>query len=298
MVTLGRVIMVDWSAADGPGPVRPTKDRCWLAWGDRGTRSRPEPEYFRTRGDCANRIVELASEYSYRVLIGFDFPFGYPSDAGLPAGCKLCEFFHKHLTENATGHTNRFELAGTLNLQLAQRHELATGPFWGHPARRVYANLTATKPRHPLREWRIIDLRLRDQGFSSIQSVYKLAYTGSVGSQTITGLACVGGLLRHHELKKRALLWPFETRWSLEIPRSSIIIAEIWPALVNFAAHRYDRLVHSTIKDARQVAAMRDVALDDPNTFARALKTPASLSPHEERACREREGWILGAGMP
>ena len=61
----GLVVMVDWSASSGRGPVRPTPDRCWLAWG-RG-RERPAPEYFRTRDACVTRLSALPDFYAANV---------------------------------------------------------------------------------------------------------------------------------------------------------------------------------------------------------------------------------------
>jgi hypothetical protein len=47
------------------------------------------------------------------------------------------------------------------------------------------------------------------------------------------------------------------------------------------------------IKDARQVAAVRDWALDAPDALAQSLARPLDLTVEEERIAREREGWIV-----
>ena len=66
------------------------------------------------------------------------------------------------------------------------------------------------------------------------------------------------------------------------------MIAELWPSLVDCRNQPYP------IKDQRQVAAVRDWALDAPEGLARSLARPADLTHEEERTAREREGWIAG----
>lgn len=96
-------------------------------------------------------------------------------------------------------------------------------------------------------------------------------------------------LLADPALASRARLWPFETAWDQAVDEDTIVIAEVWPSLVDYRAQPYP------IKDQRQVAAVRDWALDDPIALAAALARPAGLAPDEERTAREIEGWIVGA---
>jgi len=49
------------------------------------------------------------------VLVGFDFAFGYPAEAGLPAGRALCARLASLVRDEAHGANNRFEVAGLLN---------------------------------------------------------------------------------------------------------------------------------------------------------------------------------------
>ena len=84
-----------------------------------------------------------------------------------------------------------------------------------------------------------------------LQSAWKLAGVGSVGSQSLLGLPIVHRLLE--AAGDRGRLWPFEP-----IDRGdAIVIAEIWPSLVAF-----DHIDHP-IRDAQQVIALRDLLLDD-----------------------------------
>lgn len=98
-------------------------------------------------------------------------------------------------------------------------------------------------------------------------------------------------LLTDPGLAGRARLWPFETAWDQAIGEDAIVIAEVWPSLVDCSRQPYP------IKDQRQVAAVRDWALDDPTALAAALTRPADLTEDEDLTCREREGWILGGGQ-
>jgi hypothetical protein len=112
-----------------------------------------------------------------------------------------------------------------------------------------------------------------------------------VGSQTLLGLPAVHRLLTEPALAGRARLWPFETGWDRAIGVDAIVVAEAWPSLLDHHRQPYP------IKDARQVAAVRDWALGAPDALGRSLARPADLSDAEERLCREREGWILGGGQ-
>ena len=102
-----RLIMADWSAASAPGPRRPHKDRCWVGRLD-ASEDMPELVYCRTRFAALAQIeawtVEAASG---AVLIGFDFPFGYPANCGLPGGRALCELLGGRIEETGLSRLGR-----------------------------------------------------------------------------------------------------------------------------------------------------------------------------------------------
>ena len=135
------------SAASARGPVRPTRDRCWVAWGSAGAR-RPAPRYFRTRLEAEAFILGLLVGEPGPALVGFDFAFGYPADAGLPAGRALCARLDGLIRDAPDGANNRFEVAGTLNREIQAAFGGGfDGPFWGHPSGHEYADLSPTRPR-------------------------------------------------------------------------------------------------------------------------------------------------------
>jgi hypothetical protein len=264
------------------------RDRCWVAWGRAGE-SRPAPRYFRTRLEAEGFIFGLLVGEPGTALVGFDFALGYPADAGLPAGRALCARLDSLIRDEPAGANNRFEVAGALNREIQAAFGGGfDGPFWGHPAGHEYPHLHPTRPR-PFPP-RISDGRLVERRLASrrIQSPWKLFTRGAVGSQTLLGLPAVHRLLTDPALAGRALLWPFETKWDAAVDRDSIVIAELWPSLVDCRDQPYP------IKDARQVAAVRDWALDAPDALAQSLARPPDLTHEEERTAREREGWIVG----
>ncbi|MEX2223817.1 MAG: hypothetical protein WEG40_18660 [Candidatus Rokuibacteriota bacterium] len=192
------------------------------------------------------------------------------------------------IRDEPNGTNNRFEVAGLLNREIqAALGGGFDGPFWGHPAGQAYHHLSPTRARpfpSRIRDGRLVERRLAAR---RIQSPWKLFTRGAVGSQTLLGLPAVHRLLTDPALASRALLWPFETTWDAAMGRDSIVIAELWPSLVDCRRQPYP------IKDACQVAAVRDWALDAPEDLARSLARPPDLSDEEERTARELEGWIV-----
>jgi hypothetical protein len=90
-------------------------------------------------------------------------------------------------------------------------------------------------------------------------------------------------------LAERSRFWPFETRWDADL--TGIIHAEIWPSLSDHAAHPHP------IKDARQVAATRNWALDldAAGRLRPCFAQPVGMTLADAKACLSEEGWILNA---
>ncbi len=270
--------MVDWSATSGV--TRPGPDTIHVAW-DEGRSVRLQ--------HCATRLLAqelIASLCAVRgaVLVGMDFAFGYPADYGLPSGRALCEWMAERVTETAEGVSNRYAVAAAMNREIAQRG--GVGPFWGRPASVQEPDLPIKRPVTGKAEFRAVEraalARVKEWG--RIQSAFKCAYPASVGSQTITGLACVGRLLRDERLVKRAVLWPVETQWDKAVGRDAVVFAEVWPAT---QGERVRVDTSSDCKDAKQVRAMVEWAGETRDVLAR----PVGLSDEDVVM---REGWIVG----
>jgi molybdopterin molybdotransferase len=90
-------LAVDWSARSLPSSATPTRDALWVGEATleaQGPDLRVTTSYWRTRHACiahvrARLLAHLAA--GRRVLVGFDFPYGYPAgyagalDLGGPA---------------------------------------------------------------------------------------------------------------------------------------------------------------------------------------------------------------------
>lgn len=287
-----RLIMADWSAANAPGPKRPTANRCWVGRLDLGEEV-PEVAYCRTRELALERIEAWTVEARDRgpVLVGFDFPFGYPEGSGLPGGRALCELLAQHVQDAPSDRNNRFEVAAALNRRL---NPGGAGPFWGCPPGLALPDLAPTRPK----PWpaHIPELRQAERHLkgSGIQTVWKLAYPASVGSQVLMGMHAIGRLLQRPAFRD-ARLWPFETKWA-EDP-GNVAIAEIWPNL--FYPHWLGdpRVAGHAFRDAGQVAAtlLAIQAELRAGRIATLLGPPPGLDPTALAAVIGQEGWIAGA---
>lgn len=279
------IAVVDWSAAASPGPVLPKKDRIWLAWATAD--SRPDPLYCRTRNDCLDRLECLVRATAGNVLIAWDFPFGYPAESGLGGGRTVASRLAALIQDGPRDRNNRFAVADNLNRSLGSD----CGPFWARPSSIRVATVPEKKPdfaRFPFPEWRIVERHARNLGFHNIQSVWKLFTTGSVGSQTLMGLAAIERLNTRLADHVAARWWPFETGWSDRL--DGLVHVECWPSLFDFSATGWP------IRDQAQVAVTRDtiMAWQRDGTLAARLSAPAWLTGSDRKKVMRSEGWILG----
>jgi hypothetical protein len=228
-----------------------------------------------------------------RILVGLDFPYGYP--AGFAAALGLTGTLWKatweHLAcqieDDARNVSNRFEVAAAINSRLG-----GDAPFWGRPAHLALPSLPAKKDvvyrgaqrSTGLSEWRQVERCLHESG-ATPQSVWKLAYAGSVGSQTLVGLPVLHRLRNHETLRGVSRVWPFEIdKPDLPVGVPAVIHAEIWPSIVPFGHQE------GSCKDEQQVRAVVECwrELDRENQLGTWFTTP------DEDRVRCEEGWVLG----
>lgn len=287
-------IMVDWSAAAVP---RRGRDSIWIAErvrtgrGERRTMLVNPP----TREDATALLLSRLMRHAdagLRVLVGFDFPFGYPAgtaarlDAagGGPAWRRLWREIADGLEDDAANRNNRFDLAERFNRRISGE----AFPFWGETrdGGRRYLRRRGRRPHGPgdLPERRTCETFAR-----RAQPVWKLAGVGAVGGQALTGIPRVRALRRHPALAGVSRVWPFETGLRYD-PRPLILFAEVYPSLV--APTRLPGLP----KDAGQVdAATRWLArADSEGALAALFAGPAGLTPAQRRDVVAEEAWILG----
>jgi molybdopterin-guanine dinucleotide biosynthesis protein B len=273
-----RVIVLDWSAASAPSPRRPSADAIWI--GRDGTIQ--GETYHRTRSDAtAMLLAEMAAARTarQRLLIGADFPFGYPAGfaralTGRDGALAVWDWLAAHVVDGPDNANNRFALAAGVNARLGTR-----GPFWGRPTTLVLPYLP-DKGRgriHPFPERRMVE-KLHPRA----QPVWKLFTTGSVGSQALLGIPVMARLRA-----AGAAVWPLES-----LSGADVVLAEVWPSIladavraaIGSGSHR-----DGDIKDQVQVRLL-----------ARALAGLGDLapllSPDAPADVLHEEGWILGTG--
>ena len=268
-------VAVDWSANGKP---KQGKDSIWIAI--RGVNGTEEPENPATRREAVRRIerlLEKATAAGRRLLVGFDFPFGYPAgtarmltdrDGWEAVWSRIAEV----IEDDPRNANNRFDAAALLNAAFE-----GEGPFWGNGIQRDIPGLPRKKPPSG---WGVnlpANLRHAESEVKRAQEVWKLSGAGSVGSQALTGIAALEGLRD----RAGAQVWPFET---LGEGRSHVL-AEIYPSLIEpNPGHE--------VKDARQVDAFAAALqkLDELGELKRHLRAPSQMPA----AVREEEGLILG----
>ncbi|MGL5008268.1 MAG: hypothetical protein ACRC6I_00170 [Paracoccaceae bacterium] len=266
------VVITDWSAANKTSPARPSKDAIWI--GVASPDALVATHYFRTRHSAEVWInAFLDDQQGQRVLLGFDFPMGYPAGfarhlTGQDTATSVHAWLARHITDDPTNANNRFAVAAAINAGFGGH-----GPFWGRPDNLALPALsprkTANYPTLGFAERRAVETIV-----PRAQPVWKLYTTGSVGSQTLMGLPVI------HRLCQRpgTALWPFDTP-------DQVTLAEVYPSLLATPV----LAAKDTIKDRAQVQLLARalLTLSQHNRIAPLFDTPA--------IARE-EGWILGAG--
>lgn len=282
-------LIVDWSAHSRP---KRGKDSIWIAYHE-GAVVHP-PQNFRTRVTAKEFVRETlvdACRRSLRVLVGFDFPYGYPRGFAhaldLPGESwqAIWNVLSQSIVDGDRNQNNRWSVAAHLNEQIGH----GPGPFWNVPAAYAGPWLLATRPIfpfHQLTEYRRTEQRLRDAG-RNVQSAWKLFTAGSVGSQALLGIPVVASLRHDPELALVSQVWPFETGAVPPSPSRcgpTIWHAEIWPSLFPVVRQPDEVLDAAQVRclaerfaheDANNELAQRFVVDDDPDRVS-------------------EEGWILG----
>jgi len=294
-------LVVDWSARSTPSTGR---DTVWVAHGQRvGARLDLSTENPPTRAEGMDRvaaILDRALRSGRRVLLGFDFSFGYPAgfaevtagltSAGRPPWRRTWELLAARVEDRPDNTNNRFEAADKLN------EATGTRLFWGRPRGRLdgLRSLSATTevPAH-LRPNPSAALRRAEQAAGrGIRSSWQLYGRCSVGGQTLVGLPALRALV---DGRPEALaVWPFDTGFSPEPAfrgrPAPVVVAEVWPSA--FSADP-----GGSVRDEGQVlGTVRAIADRDARGLGGWFDPPtvAALKPEGRLAVEAEEGWILG----
>lgn len=272
MSRFDRVIVADWSAASVPSPARPSADAIWIGSADQ---SGVETSYFRTRAAAEAALTRAIAESQGRLLIGFDFPMGYPAGfaarlTGTANARAVWSWLAAALRDGSDNRNTRFQVANQINATFGQ------GPFWGRPRQLMLPHL----PERKAVDYAPLGLAERRQVETLVpraQPVWKLYTTGAAGGQGLVGQPMVDRLSR----LPGVAVWPFDR------PDARVVVAEVYPSLLADAI----RADASPIKDEIQVRllsrALWNLSQDD--RLALLFQTPTA-------AVTTEEGWILGAG--
>ncbi len=258
--------MVDWSGGNDTGP-RPRKDAIWACVVRNGKVQ--ALDYLRNREIAEvwlRALIETELAAGRRMLLGFDFPFGYPSGfaeaiTGANDPLALWDWFEARI-EDSPSANNRFDVAGQINRMFGGQ-----GPFWMNALRREIKGLPRTKQGYfnPFEDRRAVERRAKGSF-----TCWQMAGAGAVGGQVMMGLPVLNRL--RHAYGDKVAVWPFQP---LDKP---VAFVEIWPSL-NLGSAPVNR-----IKDAWQV---EQVALTLARLTDQELAEQLNVSAPEE-------GWILG----
>ena len=285
-------LMVDWSANGTP---KTGKDSIWYCVvscvhrdAQETTLSNP-PTRHQAVNEIASLLVSLVSQ-NRSVLVGFDFPFGYPAGFAARLGLDTAHPWRdiwgelsRLVVDRENNSSNRFEVAAELNRRLSGE----PFPFWGIPPSRSIPYLTPGKSQ-PHSSHDLAEYRATERCVSGPQPVWKLFYPGSVGSQALLGIPWVWQLRNHPSLSRVTRIWPFETGLQTLPPRDEwewlVLLAEIYPSLV------------SKGDDAAQVRALAGHfgMLDGTGQLSSLFAGPSMLPQSARTQVESEEAWILG----
>jgi hypothetical protein len=280
-------VIVDWSAANLP---RIGRDSIWICrrCGDHETLVNP-PTRHAAKALLADWLTEaLASDN--RVLLGFDFPLGYP--AGFAARLGLSGSPWRAVWDEIAGliaddehnRNNRFDVAESLNRRVSD----GPFPFWGCPAAPTRTHLRGKHHRRHesegLAERRVVDLYI-----PSAQPCWKLLGAGSVGGQALTGIPVARSLRDDPRWRRQTQVWPFETGLSARFD-ARIVIAEVYPSLWAVSPASGEPKDCAQVRIVAQFLAERDRAEELSPLF---IGDPG-LTPEQRHRVETEEAWTLG----
>lgn len=309
MTLFDAYLFVDWSARHGLMPREPAADAVWVGELIPSLNPLPTTTYHRSRHAAISAVLASLVDHikhQRRVLVGFDFPYGYPSGLsralGLGAGnpkawLSIWAELARRVQDTASNENNRFAAAGHINKIAGQG---LPGPFWGCPTTQMTPNLQPRSPGFPFPAANGVSLprlRIVDRRLQGVQEAWKLFGVGSVGSQALVGIPWLHRLRQHEELRQHTKVWPFETHFTTTpTPKHGpcVVHAEIWPGVVKRETQLLMKKDPKLIKDQAQVMAMCVWAsgLDNKNELGPLFGNPTDLSSVEVhiQSCVEQEG--------
>jgi len=288
MPIFDRYIAVDWSGSNSPSS---GADSIWIGESRRspnGIRVLPSvnPRTRHAAMELVRERIADARSVDERLLIGFDFAFGYPKGAtrlisGTDDWRSLWRALSALVFDDASNKSNNYAVADTLNAGFP-----SPGPrFWGRPAALAHANLLTKKTGAVFDA--VPERRLVECVAKGTKAIWQLHYNGSVGSQALLGIPRLEALRSQVE---NLAIWPFETDFDRNLT-ASVVVAEIYPSLF-----RTDEAVVPLDRAQVEAVAAGFARFDAEDRLTELLASPEDLTPAERQLAVTEEGWIVGAG--
>lgn len=282
--------------------MKPTKDAIWWAVArivDGNSVTVSKPEYARTRHDTVQRLVRLIADEldtGRHVLVGFDFPFGYPQGVAphvtgeaSASALDLWGWLADRIEHAPNNANNRFEVATAINKRYP-----GIGPCWGRHASWSCPDIPTKGSARTKKDCHPPERRIADQRALGAKTVWQLAYAGSVGSQVLVGLPAVKRLTEDPRIAGRAAVWPLQT--GLRTPNAPVVICEVYPSLLKEEVG--ERVRAGEILDCAQVRVNAEACawLDADGGLPPLFSGASELSHEQRRLVETEEAWILGLG--
>ena len=177
-----RVIVVDWSAANLPTSATNRANSIWVGCHDA---EGGIEWHHRTRRAAEAQIVTLiaaAQAQGQRLLVGFDFAFGYPAGLALrltgeARAQAVWAWLNDAIRDDAENRNNRFDVASRINAAFPE----GPGPFWSHPSGQHWPGLPFRRAGIDYAAMGLAETRAAEVAVPRAKSPWMLFNPGSVG---------------------------------------------------------------------------------------------------------------------
>ena len=274
-----RVIVVDWSAANLPTSATNKANAIWVGCHDAEGGAE---WHHRTRAAAEAQVttlIETARADGLRLLVGFDFAMGYPAGfaqrlTGTATAQAVWRWLADTISDGPDNRNNRFAVAAQINALFPE----GPGPFWSHPTGQQWPGLPYRRVGIDYAVLGLSEIRAAEAAVPRAKSPWMLFNPGSVGSQSLLGLAMIHRLCQ----MPGVAVWPFEA--TQDVP---VVIAEVYPSLLAADVAMLEN-ADGLPADQAQVRLLSRAlyALSRAQSLAPLLNAPPIAA---------EEGWILGA---
>ena len=229
-----------------------------------------------------------------KVLLGFDFPLGYPAGFAARLGLSgppwraVWDEIAGRMTDDERNRNNRFDVAESFNRHVSD----GPFPFWGCPLAPTRTYLRGKHHRRHESEG-LAERRMVDLYIPSAQPCWKLLGVGSVGGQALTGIPVARALRDYPRWYLQTKVWPFETGLCARF-EARIVIAEVYPSLWAVSTAPDEPKDRAQVRTVARFLAERDRAGELAALFA----GDPGLDPEQRHRVETEEAWTLGVTVP